>query len=105
MDLYQRTQKLLGDLTVALQHHQLWSVTQPSVEALQSRAPFCVDTMAFETWLQFVFLPRMHALVDGRLPLPSTMQIAPMAEVAFEGRNVSSLLQVLTALDTLLNQS
>ena len=35
-------------------------------------------------------------------PLPTAMQIAPMAEVMFEGRDVSGLIKVLQALDNLL---
>ncbi|WP_258876037.1 YqcC family protein, partial [Pseudomonas aeruginosa] len=33
--------------------------TQTAPEALASPEPFCVDTLALEQWLQWIFLPRM----------------------------------------------
>lgn len=105
MDLYQQTQQLLDELTWQLQQHQLWSDTAPAASALQSQAPFCVDTMPFASWLQFVFLPRMQALVATKQPLPTRMQITPMAEVVYEGQEVKGLIQVLHALDSLLSKS
>lgn len=104
MDLYQQTQQLLEELSSQLQLHQLWSDTAPAASALQSQAPFCVDTLPFAGWLQFVFLPRMQALVAAKQPLPTQMQITPMAEVVYEGQDVKGLIQVLHALDTLLSK-
>lgn len=101
MDLYSQTQQLLDDLSWQLKKYQLWSEAAPTAAALQSQAPFCVDTMRFETWLQFVFMPRLQALIDGQMALPTAMQVAPMAEVMYQGRDVSGLVNVLLALDTL----
>ena len=41
----------------------MWSVEPPVPEALASVEPFCVDTLRFEQWLQWIFLPRMKAIV------------------------------------------
>ncbi|MEF0565218.1 YqcC family protein, partial [Pseudomonas aeruginosa] len=33
-----------------------WSESSPAPEALASPEPFCVDTLALEQWLQWIFL-------------------------------------------------
>lgn len=74
-----------------------WADTSPSAEALASREPFCVDTLSFEAWLQWIFLPRMKALLEAAAPLPSVSGIRPMAEEAYRGRERQAL-ALLTAL-------
>ena len=57
-----RVAALLIDLEGALRSRLLWDADEPSPEALASTQPFCIDTLDFPQWLQFVFLPRMRAL-------------------------------------------
>ncbi|AZE51169.1 Uncharacterized protein YqcC [Pseudomonas chlororaphis] len=64
----------------------LWDDAPPSTEALASVEPFAVDTLEFEQWLQWIFLPRMKAILEQDLPLPSASGIQEMAEVVFAGR-------------------
>ncbi|RFQ09873.1 pseudouridine synthase, partial [Pseudomonas sp. ATCC 13867] len=42
----------------------LWGEERPSQEALSSQEPFCVDTLALEEWLQWIFLPRMKLIIE-----------------------------------------
>jgi len=58
---------LLGELETELKQQQLWAAAPPDAAALASTLPFCYDTMPLENWLQFIFLPRMQALLDARL--------------------------------------
>lgn len=83
-----------------------WSDERPSEEALASEAPFCIDTLTFEQWLQFIFLERMRYLIDENLPLPDECNIAPMAELHFqqEQRDASQLISHLEALDRTLSK-
>lgn len=83
----------------------LWSSEPPSDEAVQSTQPFAVDTLLFTEWLQFVFLPRMAALVEANGPLPVTSGIAPMAEEHFRRRGLDSgaLVRELEEMDRLLS--
>lgn len=71
---------LLRRLTASMQAAKLWSVQTPSAEALASKLPFCCDTLSFENWLQFVFIPKMSQLLTHNLPLPQKLAISPMAE-------------------------
>lgn len=80
--MYQRITLLLNQIEAELRQLQLWSPVPPDSAALASTLPFCCDTLPFEQWLQFVFLPRMRALVEGRLPLPTKSGISAMAEEA-----------------------
>lgn len=74
---------LLIDIECELRRAQLWSAEVPSAEALASVEPFCVDTMGFDQWLQFVFLPRMRALLESGGALPTACDIATMAETVW----------------------
>lgn len=80
--MYQRIALLLNQIEVELRQLQLWSPLPPDSAALASTLPFCCDTLSFAQWLQFVFLPRMRALVEGRQPLPTKSGISAMAEEA-----------------------
>lgn len=64
----------------------LWDEAVPSAEALASTQPFAVDTLEFEQWLQWIFLPRMKTILEQDLPLPSASGIQEMAEMVFSTR-------------------
>ncbi|WP_263144625.1 YqcC family protein [Pseudomonas sp. RIT-PI-AD] len=81
-----------------------WSERSPSQEALSSQAPFCVDTLAFEEWLQWIFLPRMKLILEEGAELPRASGIRPMAEVAYRERATQArgLLTALGVFDRLI---
>ncbi|MGL5384593.1 MAG: YqcC family protein [Serratia sp. (in: enterobacteria)] len=83
----------------------LWQLTPPEAEAFASTEPFCIDSMLAEEWLQWVLLPRMHALLDANAPLPTRFAITPYFEEALKDRQPSCLplLVLLQRLDSLLN--
>lgn len=64
-----------------------WDQQPPPVEALMSSMPFCIDTLEFPQWVQFIFIVRMRAIIDEGMPLPQECEIAPMAEEYFNSRN------------------
>ena len=99
-----RVAALLIDVEAELRRLGLWETEPPGPAALASQQPFCIDTLSFPQWLQFVFLPRMHALVDEDRPLPAKCAIAPMAELYFEGLPLGApgLIAVLTELDRVI---
>lgn len=77
---------LLIDLECALRRLDLWQSEAPPAAAMASVAPFCIDTLELHQWLQFVFLPRMHAIVAQGLELPDTCAIAPLATEVYKSR-------------------
>ncbi|WP_372872776.1 YqcC family protein [Shewanella sp.] len=94
---------LLGELEMALKKAGLWQVMAPPPAALKSSAPFCCDTLSFNAWLQFIFLPRFTALLKSGEPLPA-MALAPMAEHVWgQQPEFAELVSVITQLDDAVN--
>lgn len=81
-----------------------WDVTPPSGQALSSQEPFCVDTLEFAQWLQWIFLPRMKIILEQDLPLPNASGILEMAEMVYAGRRAEARLlqQHLARFDQLI---
>ncbi|WP_445767396.1 YqcC family protein [Rheinheimera sp.] len=96
---------LLGELETELKQQHLWASAPPDAAALASSLPFCYDTMPLENWLQFIFLPRMQALLDARLSLPAKISVLPIAEQAFShlGSQADPLLQIIKRIDDTLS--
>jgi uncharacterized protein YqcC (DUF446 family) len=95
--LIERELRLLG----------MWSAESPPAEALASQQPFCVDTLDFEAWLQWLFLPRMKQLLEAAGPLPMASGIRPMAEERYKGHeaDVVALLVALGEFDRLIGSA
>ncbi|WP_198782853.1 YqcC family protein [Shewanella putrefaciens] len=103
--LYSQTRTKLAQISDCLRQAGLWSTTAPSVQAMASTAPFACDLMPLEQWLQFIFIPRMQALIDAGQPLPSQIAIAPMAQHVWQNMGqLQLLIGVLNELDMLLNE-
>ncbi|MBW4936616.1 YqcC family protein [Marinobacter sp. F4206] len=92
-------------IEIELRQLGLWEAEPPSPEALQSTQPFCIDTLEFTQWIQFVFVARMKVIIENDHPLPAVSGIAPMAEEHFRGRPESgdSLVRELEEIDRLLS--
>lgn len=84
-----------------------WREQPPSAEDLASVEPFCVDTLDFEQWLQFIFLPRMKQILEQDLALPSASGILAMAEMVYADRAAQSagLRVLLKEFDELITQA
>ena len=61
---------LLKDLETVLKAGGYWSSTAPAPEALQSTQPFARDTLAFEAWLQFIFIQVAIFIILRNLDIP-----------------------------------
>lgn len=85
----------------------LWGSESPSLERLSSVEPFCVDTLALEEWLQWIFLPRMKLIIESGASLPAASGIREIAEVTYanEGERVAALLAALGAFDRLIGEA
>lgn len=105
MDIKSQTARLLDALIEGLNQADLWSNDKPSTEALASTAPFACDSMSFENWLQFIFIPKMQTLVDNDLPLPNNIAVLPMAEqmLVIDSAN-KCVFRVLGEIDQLLSR-
>lgn len=95
----------LIDLECVMRRLDLWQAESPTIEALASVQPFCIDTLELHQWLQFVFLPRMHCIINQGLDLPGSCGIAPLAEEVYKTRltAMAPLTRELRRVDELLS--
>lgn len=102
MDRYHQCQTLLAALEVALRQAGLWDSEAPEAAALASREPFAVDTLSCQQWLQWIFVPRMNALLRAQAPLPGPFAISPYVEETLkEHAGCEAVLAVTRQLDAL----
>lgn len=96
-----RVAVLLEHVESELRALSLWESRPPPAAAFESTLPFCADTMAFHQWLQWIFIRRFRALLEGGHPLPENCGIQPMAEEAMpQGtHDLQPLLDILGELD------
>ncbi len=97
--------QILVEIRIEMQAIDLWAALPPSDEALSSSQPFCVDTMEFSQWVQWLLIPRLEQMIAREMPLPQNSQIHPMAEEVFKQleEDTDRLLGLLEQLDSLLS--
>jgi uncharacterized protein YqcC (DUF446 family) len=79
-DIHNRIADVLLEVEAILRTSGKWDVFQPPEGALSSSEPFCIDTLSFEQWLQWIFLPRMKQILEYRKPLPAKSGIFVYAQ-------------------------
>ncbi|MFE8069471.1 YqcC family protein [Marinobacteraceae bacterium S3BR75-40.1] len=104
MNKHQALEQVLPQIEEALVSLDLWETTPPSESALASTQPFCVDTLEFHQWVQFVMLVRVEQLVRNESPLPAASNIAPMAEEYFRPlpQDGTALIEALREFDRII---
>lgn len=97
----------LHELETALQRQGLWSDTAPDAQQLASQQPFCVDTLPFEQWLQWIFIPKMTQLIGTPQfsGMTHTSDIYSMAEYVFQSyeQPTAEITKIIQKIDDLLN--
>ena len=103
---HQQIASLLIDVEQQLRQLNYWQRQMPSIEDLSSVLPFCHDTLKFEQWLQFIFLPKMQAMIEANVPLPDNCGITAYAEEYFKHvSGVNILLTHLSEIDRILSNT
>ena len=102
------------DMMFTLTHleHELrevgwWQNEAPDATAFASTEPFCVDTMTFSEWLQWVYIPKMRSFIVLHDRLPANSGLLPIAQEAWQGcrEDTASLLILVARLDRLVNMA
>jgi uncharacterized protein YqcC (DUF446 family) len=99
---------LIGAKAMAIEEELRWlnrwqSDSLPA-EKFENMGAFGSNTMAFEQWLQFILIPRIHEIVKDRDEFPSGSMLATYAVRAFDGDNEAAHLQkLLYDIDQLIN--
>jgi uncharacterized protein YqcC (DUF446 family) len=79
-DIPNRIADVLLEVEANLRSSGRWDPRRPPEAALGSHQPFCLDTLRFEQWLQWIFLPRMKQILENRRPLPAKSGIYSYAQ-------------------------
>jgi len=98
--------KLLTALEREMRAQDRWDTLAPSAQALQSTQPFAFDTLEFDQWLQWVFLPKLQQLLAMQLPLPRSCAVSPMAEEVYGADHPAGqrLVAIIAQIDALLSE-
>ncbi|WP_439257556.1 YqcC family protein [Lonepinella sp. BR2271] len=103
--MYEQTKQYLRNLQKILQELDLWQTVPPSEQAFASTQPFAIDYLQAHEWLQWIFIPRMWALLDSGAVLPSKIAISPYVEEALkEQERLGELLRPIIEIEKLLSQ-
>ncbi len=106
MTQHKQVESTLQILQQALMEAGHWSESGISDEALASQQPFCLDTMNFSQWLQFVFIPNIQTLINKQQALPCLVKdqgLEPMAsEFYIKTEADRTVLAVICQIDELL---
>ncbi len=104
-DIPGRIADVLLEVEATLRVHGLWDSARPAGKALASTQPFCLDTLRFEQWLQWVFLPRMRHTLQHTRPLPKSSGILVYAReyLCKNAPSTSNLLTLIKRFDDLIS--
>ncbi len=98
---------VLEQIEAELKTLALWggSEGRPQDEAFLSTAPFCIDSMDFHQWLEYVLIVRLKEILENELELPSQMSVHPMAQEVYRGQwgKYRNLISHLRTLDNLVS--
>jgi len=73
--------QLAAQIEAEMRRIGMWSDRPPSPEQMAFKKAFAMDTMPFASWLQFVFLPRVHeAAAASRFPSKSSVAAQAVRE-------------------------
>ncbi|MBO1520602.1 YqcC family protein [Oceanisphaera pacifica] len=98
-------QRCLSAIVDELKALSWWQTEPPSAAALSSSQPFCIDTLTFAQWLQFVLIARLQAMLESGAPLPQQISVYPMATESFKSvaENTQALEEAIAQLDECLS--
>ena len=103
-DIPNRIADVLLDVEGTLRTHGKWDSCQPAMSALSSAEPFCMDTLRFEQWLQWILLPRMKNILEDQKPLPLKSGILTYAQAYLQKNDppTTNLLKLIKRFDDLI---
>ena len=83
----------------------MWSEKPPTADQLDFHRAFGGDKLAFEQWLLFVFIPRVHQIINESGQFPAKSQVHDQAfrewKMWGDAPDVDDLLSLLRQFDAL----
>ena len=88
-----------------MQHIGMWDIPKLMPEQLEDMGAFGSNTMAFEQWLRWVFIPNIQTLLEKGGPWPQSSDVGVYAIRNFDGNNdASELVSILCKFDELFSE-
>ena len=102
MSGYQEVQTKLDEIVTEMKEIGFWQDAPLEPEQYDFRAAFALDTMAFNQWLQFIFVPRVGQILDSQGTFPTRSQVGAQAIREFDTvPEAAQLVELLCAFDAL----
>ncbi len=80
----------------------MWKVPKVTADQLEDIGAFGSNTMSFEQWLRWVFVPRVEGLLKSSGPWPKSSDVGVAALRNFDGQDdASGLVTLLCEFDEL----
>lgn len=110
MAIHQELKQALYQLQSCMETAGLWPVQTPPASAFSSQQPFSADTMDLTQWLRFVFIARLHALVDAESTMPANCDVTPALEAYLSNIQIDTehrreLFRVMSRIDRLVTDN
>jgi uncharacterized protein YqcC (DUF446 family) len=103
-DLYARVAASIAEIENEMKAIGYWSGDPLPPEAYDFRQAFAMDTMTFSQWLQFIFIQRVHQILDQHGEFPVQSMVGAQAVREFDGDpQASNLVSLLAGFDSLFN--
>jgi uncharacterized protein YqcC (DUF446 family) len=103
IDPYEQALLLAYAIEEELKHLNRWSEKTLPNSTFENMGAFGMNTMAFEQWIQFVLLERLHDIIKTKGDFPKNSHLATYAVRNFDGDPEADKLQdLLSRLDTLI---
>ncbi len=80
-------QKQFEGIVEEMKSAGIWEIARPSDEAFANMGAFGLNTMAFEQWLRWVFVPTIEERLTSGGPWPSSSSVGTMAIRNFDGQS------------------
>lgn len=107
MDIYQKAENIINKIEEEMRVKGLWQNEALEPEKFCSTKAFCLDTMTFVQWLQFVLLPRVKSIILSKGEFPAASEVSQQATREFlmyplySKNKTKKLLELLTEFDDL----
>jgi uncharacterized protein YqcC (DUF446 family) len=100
--MYQDVQTKLDEIVAEMKRIGFWQAEPLKPEQYDFRSAFALDTMAFNQWLQFVFVPRVEQILASQGTFPARSQVGSQAIREYDGvPEAAHLVELLCAFDAL----
>lgn len=99
---YAVVQAKLDAIEAEMKRSGFWQDAPLKPEQYHFERAFAQDTMAYSQWLQFIFVPRVQAIIDQRGQFPAQSMVGAQAVREFDGVDeADELVRLLSEFDAL----